>query len=75
MNYKQINCKFCPNKTFGINYKYQHEQTKQHRRNIIKEDKKKELLTIDENKFNDDDINTIIKNIEFNLNNLKKLVN
>jgi|694.fasta_scaffold139029_6 hypothetical protein len=75
MNYKQINCKFCPNKTFGINYKYQHEQTKQHRRNIIKEDKKKELLTIDENKFNDDDINTIIKNIEFNLNNLKKLIN
>ena len=75
MNYKQINCKFCPNKTFGINYKYQHEQTKQHRRNIIKEDKKKELLTIDENKFNDDDINTIIKNIELNLNNLKKLIN
>jgi hypothetical protein len=75
MFYKQINCKFCPNKTFGINYKYQHEQTKQHRRNLIKEDKKKELLTIDENKFNDDDINTIIKNIEFNLNNLKKLIN
>jgi hypothetical protein len=75
MFYKQINCKFCPDKTFGINYKYQHEQTKQHRRNLIKEDKKKELLTIDENKFNDDDINTIIKNIEFNLNNLKKLIN
>lgn len=75
MFYKQINCKFCPNKTFGINYKYQHEQTKQHRKNLIKEDKKKELLTIDENKFNDDDINTIIKNIEFNLNNLKKLIN
>jgi hypothetical protein len=75
MFYKQINCKFCPNKTFGINYKYQHEQTKQHRRNLIKEDKKKELLTIDENKFNDDDINTIIKNIELNLNNLKKLIN
>jgi hypothetical protein len=75
MNYKQINCKFCPNKTFGINYKYQHEQTKQHRRNIIKEDKKKELLTIDENKFNDNEINDIIKNIELNLNNLKKLVN
>lgn len=75
MFYKQINCKFCPNKTFGINYKYQHEQTKQHRRNIIKEDKKKELLTIDENKINDDDIKTIIKNIELNLNNLKKLIN
>jgi hypothetical protein len=75
MFYKQINCKFCPNKTFGINYKYQHEQTKQHRKNLIKEDKKKELLTIDENKFNDDDINTIIKNIELNLNNLKKLIN
>lgn len=74
MIYKQIECKFC-NKSFGVNYKHQHNQTKQHRRNIIKEDKKKELLNIPEvipNKY--EDIKNVINILETNIILLKKLL-
>jgi hypothetical protein len=73
MNYKQINCKFC-NKTFGINYKYQHDQTKAHQKNIIKEDKKKDLLSIPVLPNQPNEIKDIINILQVNLENLKKIL-
>jgi hypothetical protein len=70
LKYKQMTCKVC-DKTYGINYAHQHKISKSHQRNLIKEDKKNELLNIvEEPEINNFD--EIIKNIEINLNLLKK---
>jgi hypothetical protein len=73
--YKQILCKMC-NKTYGVNYIYVHYKSKLHHKNIIRNDKKNELLNddIDDDKTKEC-INDYIESIEHNLTKIKEYYN
>lgn len=73
--YKLIKCNLCNNRIYKNNYYYTHLKSISHRKKMIQDELKQELLKDEKIINNDDnDIKLLINNIQLNIDKIKNII-